>query len=145
MIYLICFDRPYRHAHHYIGSTNNLPERIHEHEHGRGARLMAVSTEAGIRWQVAATFEGGRKGERSSRNRKNAAQLCPNCRAKFQERQRTQSENREPGEEPNERWAVEMSALVKEHETALIPGNSRPRSRASETTGSRRIFSTIPN
>lgn len=90
MIYLICFDRPYRHAHHYIGSTNNLSERIHEHEHGRGARLMAVITEAGIHWQVAATFEGGRKEERKFKNRKNAAQLCPNCGAKFQERQRTQ-------------------------------------------------------
>jgi len=90
MIYLICFERAYKHARHYIGSTENLTERMQEHEHGRGARLMAVITEAGIHWQVMATFEGGRKQERIYKNRKNDAQLCPNCRAKFLERKRTQ-------------------------------------------------------
>jgi len=90
MIYLICFERSYKHAHHYIGSTDDLDERLKEHRHSKGARLLAVINEAGINWQLVAQFEGGRKEERKLKNRRNAAQLCPNCKAKFLEKKRIQ-------------------------------------------------------
>jgi predicted GIY-YIG superfamily endonuclease len=55
-VYLLHFERPYRHARHYCGWTTNLPDRLAEHGAGRGARLLAVISEAGIGWQLARTW-----------------------------------------------------------------------------------------
>lgn len=49
MVYLIHFERPYQHARHYIGYTDNLDQRIHDHEcTAHGARLLQVVREAGM-------------------------------------------------------------------------------------------------
>ncbi len=40
-VYLIHFERPFRHSAHYLGYTNNLIARIAQHRAGQGARLMA--------------------------------------------------------------------------------------------------------
>ena len=79
-VYLIHFDRPYRHARHYTGWTRDLVARLSEHAAGHGARLMAVITEAGISWQLARTWSAGRAFERRLKNRHGASRYCPICR-----------------------------------------------------------------
>ena len=81
MVYLIHFDRPYKHAQHYIGFTDNLEQREHDHHFTcDGARLLQVVREAGIAFKVVRTWpDGDRNYERKLKNRKNASQLCPVC------------------------------------------------------------------
>jgi predicted GIY-YIG superfamily endonuclease len=79
IIYLIHFGEAYRHARHYIGSTDDLAERLKRHAAGQGARLMEVITAAGISWAVARTWSGDKKLERKLKSRKNAPTLCPFC------------------------------------------------------------------
>ena len=52
VIYLLHFDRPYRHTSHYTGwvhSPTFLQPRLGAHRDGVGARLMQVVGEAGPR------------------------------------------------------------------------------------------------
>jgi predicted GIY-YIG superfamily endonuclease len=79
IVYLIHFDRPYGHARHYTGWSSNLSARLAEHAAGRGARLMAVITSAGIGWQLAWTWAGGRSLERALKTQGGAARRCPLC------------------------------------------------------------------
>ena len=81
-VYLIHFDRPYRHAQHYTGWTaGDLDARLKQHEHGAGARLMAVIAEAGIGWTLARTWQGSRARERQLKRQGGASRRCPICRA----------------------------------------------------------------
>ncbi|MCX5046690.1 hypothetical protein OG921_26295 [Aldersonia sp. NBC_00410] len=79
VVYLIHFDRPYKHARHYLGFTNDLAARMDEHGSGRGARLMAVITEAGIGWELARTWTGSRGRERQLKRQGGASRACPCC------------------------------------------------------------------
>ncbi|MCE5322114.1 hypothetical protein LLG46_02235 [bacterium] len=82
-VYLIHFDRPYKHARHYIGfveDAEGIEARMQRHEHGNGSRLMAVITQAGIPWRLVRVWpEGDRSFERRLKNRKKSKQLCPIC------------------------------------------------------------------
>jgi len=82
-VYLLCFDKKFRHAKHYIGFVQNmegLPKRLNHHKKGTGSRLMAAVTKAGIGFQVARTWpDGDRNFERKLKNRKKSAELCPLC------------------------------------------------------------------
>ena len=80
-VYLLHFERPYRHARHYLGYAKNVDERLRAHRVGAGARLMEVVTEAGIGFTLARTWRGDRKLERRLKNQHNAPRLCPVCRA----------------------------------------------------------------
>ena len=46
-VYLLHFDASYVHADHYMGWTEDLPERLARHQAGDGARLLAVIKTAG--------------------------------------------------------------------------------------------------
>jgi predicted GIY-YIG superfamily endonuclease len=81
-VYLIHFNRAYKHAKHYLGFTENLDKRLTDHLAGMGARLMEVVTEARIEWKVSRTWSGDRKVERRLKNWHNAALLCPLCSGK---------------------------------------------------------------
>lgn len=81
-VYLIHFNRAYKHARHYLGFTEHFDKRITDHLCGQGARLMAVVTEARIEWKVSRTWPGDRKVERRLKNRHNAPALCPICAGK---------------------------------------------------------------
>lgn len=70
------------HAGHYLGSCDDLDKRDWLHQHGKGARLLQVAKERGIKFWIVRTWVGDRKLERKLKNRKNAAKLCPICRAK---------------------------------------------------------------
>jgi predicted GIY-YIG superfamily endonuclease len=78
--YLLHFDRPYRHARHYIGWTQDLAARLDAHLRGRGARLIEVITQAGIGFQLARTWpETTRDQEDSLKHRGDARRFCPEC------------------------------------------------------------------
>jgi predicted GIY-YIG superfamily endonuclease len=81
-VYLIHFNRRFKHAGHYLGFSTDLDKRITDHLCGMGARLMEVVTEAKIEWKVARTWSGDRKLERRLKNRKEAPALCPLCSGK---------------------------------------------------------------
>ncbi|WP_280254949.1 hypothetical protein [Nocardia wallacei] len=78
-VYLLHFDRPYRHAKHYTGWTADLDARLAEHRAGRGARLLAVIGGAGIGWQLARTWDGTRQRERQLKRTGGASRRCPMC------------------------------------------------------------------
>ncbi len=79
--YLLHFDRPYRHARHYLGYADDLDARIARHRSGDGARLVEVAAGAGIDFVVARTWAGDRTLERRLKRRKASPRLCPVCRA----------------------------------------------------------------
>ena len=79
VIYLLHFDRPYRHAKHYMGWTIDLDARLALHAAGRGARLLEVVRAAGISWQLARTWTGDRNFERRMKQR-GQSRRCPICR-----------------------------------------------------------------
>lgn len=81
VIYLLHFDRPYRHARHYTGWTTDLTSRLAEHQCGHGARLLAVVHGAGIGWTLARTWTGTRTRERALKRQGGAARRCPLCRS----------------------------------------------------------------
>lgn len=78
-IYLLHFDKPLKHARHYIGWTGNLDERLMDHAEGRGSALMAAVSGAGIAFSVAKTWKGDRHFERRLKNRKCTPKFCPVC------------------------------------------------------------------
>ena len=72
-VYLLHFDRPYKHARHYLGwaAAGHLDSRIAAHRGGQGARrLMAVIEAAGIGFRLARTWTGSRARERQIKRRR---------------------------------------------------------------------------
>ena len=85
MIYLIHFDKKFKHALHYLGfcEEGGLPRRIARHKAGRGAKLLKAVTAAGIAWEVVRVWSNGtRDEERKLKNRKKSSELCPLCSKK---------------------------------------------------------------
>lgn len=93
--YLIHFSQfigsktnPRGRARHYIGFTNNLSRRIHEHltNSENGAKILRALNLLGIEWEVARTWDapewsdGGHALELALKRRKKASDLCPVCR-----------------------------------------------------------------
>jgi predicted GIY-YIG superfamily endonuclease len=86
-VYLIHFDRPYHHARHYIGYTDDMDARLARHHAGNGSKLLAAVRKAGIEYEMVRTWEGvGRDFERELKNQKNAPRLCPVCKARKREK-----------------------------------------------------------
>jgi predicted GIY-YIG superfamily endonuclease len=79
-VYLLHFDRPYRHARHYRGWTTDLPTRLAAHSAGQGARLLEVITAAGIGFQLARVWPGTRARERQIKRQGGLSRSCPLCR-----------------------------------------------------------------
>ena len=79
VIYLLHFDRPYQHARHYTGWTEDLLDRLDRHAAGRGARLVEVIWQAGIGFTLVRICEGTRRTERAIKNDGGATRYCPAC------------------------------------------------------------------
>ncbi len=86
-VYLLHFDRPYRHARHYVGYTalENLEQRLQRHREGRGARLLARCVREGIEFKPVRTWvfgsaEAARKKERRLKKSGGASRYCPVCK-----------------------------------------------------------------
>lgn len=79
-VYLLHFDRPYRHARHYVGFTTNLKRRLSEHRSGHGSPLLCAVVEAGIRFRVARLWLNvTRRFERRLHNLQPRWKHCPYC------------------------------------------------------------------
>ena len=81
-IYLIHFDRPFRHARHYLGWSSNFTRRLGHHRRGTGANLLKHVNAAGIGWRVVRTWTGDRHLERRLKSQGGHARLCPVCSPK---------------------------------------------------------------
>lgn len=82
-IYLIHFDRAYKHARHYLGWTTDLESRLRRHrgeseKDGRGSRLVEVVVASGIDFVVARLWRGDRHLERRIKGR-GLSVYCPIC------------------------------------------------------------------
>ncbi len=80
MVYLLHFDKRYKHAGHYLGSTCDLEARLTLHAAGRGARLLHVVQTAGITWRLARTWPGGKAKERQLKKQRGASRYGPICK-----------------------------------------------------------------
>jgi hypothetical protein len=85
LVYLIHFERPYRHARHYLGFVDGdeeaLDRRLARHRAGTGARLIDVIQRAGIGWELARTWpDATRVDERKMKKSSHASKRCPVCR-----------------------------------------------------------------
>jgi len=79
VIYMLHFHRPYQHARHYVGWTEDLFDRLDRHASGHGARLVAVIWQAGIGFTLIRICEGTRRRERAIKNAGGAVRYCPAC------------------------------------------------------------------
>jgi len=82
-IYLLHFERPFRHARHYLGWTegDRIDERLERHRSGNGSKLMRAVTNAGIDFRIARTWSGTRHLERELKKSKNVPrQHCTICK-----------------------------------------------------------------
>src|SRR5262249_803020 len=79
-VYLLHFSQRYKHAGHYLGSSQNLTKRLQAHAKGQGARLLEVVHAAGITWTLARTWEGGKRRERQLKRQGGASRRCPICK-----------------------------------------------------------------
>jgi hypothetical protein len=80
MVYKLHFWPPYKHAAHYSGKSDRLPERLADHALGRGARLPQVQVRAGGSWVIGMIAPGGTKRERQIKGH-DAGRYCDVCQA----------------------------------------------------------------
>jgi hypothetical protein len=85
-IYVIHMQEPFYHARHYVGfaeynidGSSSLAERIQEHRHGKGSRLLSAVNKAGIAWDVVMVVSGNMLTERFLHKRKHTSEFCPVC------------------------------------------------------------------
>lgn len=84
-LYLIHFDDALHHAKHYLGSSDDVLQRLAAHARGTAARLTEVLREQEMPWKVAAIWQitdptiTPRNLERKLKNRNNGPKLCPVC------------------------------------------------------------------
>lgn len=92
MIYVLHFDRPFKHARHYVGFTSRkkCDVRIEQHLSGKGSPLVRAVVAEGIEVSVSLTMEGTRTQERAIKNQKNAAFICPICKIGFRKKKTEQ-------------------------------------------------------
>lgn len=96
-VYLACLERRIGSgARHYLGWTSDPEARVADHRAGRGAKLLKLAKREGVAWEITRTWEGKTRAfERELKNRKNAAQLCPNCKKRWlKKRNRDQNKRR---------------------------------------------------
>ena len=79
-VYLIHLDKPLKHARHYLGFSEDLPERVKKHRTGQGAAFMRAISKEGNTWHVSRIWDGDRTIERVLKDQHNASHLCPTCR-----------------------------------------------------------------
>ena len=80
MVYKLHFWPPYKHAAHYSGRSDKVPERLMDHHLGRGARLTQVQVRAGGSWVIGLIEPGGTKRERQIKGH-DASRYCDVCQA----------------------------------------------------------------
>lgn len=80
-VYLIHFDKPFKHACHYLGYASDVAKRIERHRSGQGAKLLRAVQLAGISWEVVRVWpDADRTEERRLKNFGSHRRLCPVCK-----------------------------------------------------------------
>lgn len=87
-LYLLHFDRPYRHAKHYLGYASDeaaMHARIDAHYNasrgdGEHHRLLVVIREAGISFTLARVWPDGTREQERRRKKRGKGRICPICR-----------------------------------------------------------------
>lgn len=84
MVYLIHFEKRFKHARHYLGFSHTAAKfarRIENHGKSKGSALMRAVTKAGIKWRVVRTWKKkSHDGNFERRLKFNPrAALCPVC------------------------------------------------------------------
>jgi hypothetical protein len=87
MVYLVHFERPYKHARHYVGFTEGtLAARFARHRslapRRRGSALLRAVLLAGIAFKVVRTWPGDRVRERQLKS-SGHARRCPVCQGRM--------------------------------------------------------------
>jgi len=77
--YLLHFERPYRHARHYLGWTNNLPDRLDAHLAVTGGRLLEVITAEGIGFTCVRVWHNTTLADERRLKNYHNKKLCPVC------------------------------------------------------------------
>lgn len=78
MCYLYHLDPAYKHAQHYLGTTEDLDNRDARHGTSAGARLLEVQKEHGGSWHLVRTWAGGRLKELALKQQ-SGKRYCPEC------------------------------------------------------------------
>ena len=86
-VYLIHFDKPYKHARHYLGYTalESANARLQRHKSGDGAKLLRVCNENNIDYDIVRMWDcnnihDAKVLEHKLKKQHNSAKLCPICR-----------------------------------------------------------------
>jgi hypothetical protein len=128
VVYTLHFDPPYepyrdapayKCAGHYATLEDRLPQRLLEHEQGRGARITQVQREAGGTWRLASVEPGGADRERQLKQH-SAARRCPICQtetaARWREATSPQPEPHvQPEPQPEPQGHPELDARLEPH------------------------------
>lgn len=90
MVYILHFERPFKHARHYVGycEDSRFDERMKEHHAARYQdSFMGKVNAAGIKWEVARVIPGADENleRRIKFIWKRTAALCPCCTEKPKE------------------------------------------------------------
>lgn len=82
MVYLIHFEKKFKHAQHYLGFVeSDLEQRIKRHLSGQGAKILRAVNAADIKWEVVQIWpDGDRNFERSLKNKHCTRKFCPKCK-----------------------------------------------------------------
>ena len=88
MVYMLHFTTPLSHAKHYVGFTDNVPQRLNRHRSGHGSPLVKAVQENGSSFVLARLWDGDRKLERRIKDQKNSPRFCPICNAAKARRQK---------------------------------------------------------
>jgi hypothetical protein len=127
VVYLYHLDPPYKHAAHYLGSTDDFARRDAEQGGPHGARLLQVQKEAGGTWHLVRTWAGGRQKE-SELKSNNGKRYCPECtehprpgintvpRARKTRHQRAQDQQQREAQDNKQQqrtplWLIERTAV----------------------------------
>lgn len=85
-VYVIHFNKPYKHARHYTGIAKDVDQRMKEHLGGYGAKLTKVIKEAGIGFSHSIikeypTFSEAKAEEKRLKTKiKKPQRYCPICK-----------------------------------------------------------------
>ena len=81
-VYEIHFDRPYKHAKHYMGMAEDIGRRERKHRAGHGAKIMKAVVAARIGWEIVRVWACETVAEAKRLEKKikgHSARLCPIC------------------------------------------------------------------
>jgi predicted GIY-YIG superfamily endonuclease len=83
MLYLLHFNPRYRHAGHYLGYSEDVPQRFALHLRGRGSPLVAAAVDSGCQIVLVRIWnEDGNAEQEIKRVVGSRARLCPICNPK---------------------------------------------------------------